>query len=294
MSNWESTYQKLLFDVRHTGEDIDGERTGVGTRRKIFSHLHIPSVQKEFPALTMRRVAPRISFWETMMFLRGETDTKFLEDKKIEIWKGNTRREFLDKNPELAHLPEGNMGKGYGYQWRNFGGVDQLQSLFSTLTNNPYDRRAIISAWNVGELTQMALPPCHIDHQYAMRKDGHGGWLLQSLFHMRSVDLVFGLPYNMMSYAFLLQAFANHLSHLRGEEVAAGSMDYVGFDSHIYKNQFDMVDELVTRTIQVPPTLSIHKELKHLDDLLSLDWSDISINNYNALPDVKAKPAMAV
>lgn len=293
---WEYEYLKLMRLITNYGEDVDGERTGVGTKRVIGSMIRVDSVYRTFPALTIRRVAPRISVWETIMFLRGLTDTRFLEDKGIEIWKGNTRREFLDKNPELANLPEGDMGKGYGYQWRNFGGVDQVELMLDTLTKSQYDRRAIISAWNPGQVNQMALPPCHIDHQYTIEtKMEHCGFkFLNSAFHMRSVDTVYGLPYNMMSYAFLNFAFANYLTHSRQEAILPGSMVFFGFDCHIYKNQLPMVKELLGREPQTAPGFHIDKQLQTFDDLMNLEWSDCRVTNYNPLPDIKNKPGMAV
>ncbi len=245
-----------------------------------------------------------------MFFARGESDTKKLEEKKINIWKGNTSREFLD-SVGLNHLPEGSLGRGYGVQWRDwrsstidcfdnkygnsndaeryFGAIvdvkhtDQLKNLLDGLKNDPNGRRHIISSWNVGELDQMALMPCHYLQQYYVR-DGK----LDSLFSMRSTDTIYGLPYNLMSYAFLNHAFAKILG------LEPGNLTYFGADVHIYKNQLWMAEEMVKREERPFPQLIIHKELKTLDDFLSLEYSDVELVDYDPHPDFKDKPPMAV
>ncbi len=302
-------YVDLLKDIIENGVD-KGDRTGVGTRA-VFGRSMRWNLQDGFPIITTRKVAFRIAFEETMFFLRGESDTTKLEEKKIKIWSGNTTREFLD-NRGLTTLPVGDMGRGYGVQWRDwkfteiisaaesvslhdgseevFYGAkvrtkttDQLTELIDGLKHDPNGRRHIITAWNPGELRLMALPPCHITHQYIVN-DGR----LDSSWLQRSVDSVFGLPYNIMSYAFMNVAFAKLL------KLEPGQLVFFGNDVHIYNNQLAMAQEQITREPRTLPTITITKELNTLDDLLSLEFSDIFIDGYDPYPDFKDKPPMAV
>lgn len=301
-------YIDLLKDIIENGVN-KGDRTGVGTRA-VFGRSMRWNLQDGFPIITTRKVAFRIAFEETMFFLRGESDTTKLEEKKIKIWSGNTTREFLD-NRGLTALPVGDMGRGYGVQWRDWKSTeivsstdsvilhdgsevfygakvrtkttDQLAELIDGLKRDPNGRRHIITAWNPGELGLMALPPCHITHQYIVNNGR-----LDSSWLQRSVDSVFGLPYNIMSYAFLNVAFAKLL------KLEPGELVFFGNDVHIYNNQLPMAQEQITREPRSLPTLTITKELNTLDDLLSLEFSDIVIGGYDPYPDFKNKPPMAV
>jgi thymidylate synthase len=316
-------YHKYLNNIFLDGIDRP-DRTGVGSRAQ-FGKSFTVNLSDGFPITTTRKVAFRIAFEETMFFLRGETDTKKLEEKKINIWKGNTSREFLDKMG-LNDLPEGDMGKGYGYQWarwdsyefaniKNFriagedfsdmpeNGVglftvpsvevydatvivrhiNQAKEMLERAKKNPNDRRLLISAWNVAQLTETPLVPCHLIHQYQIL-DGK----LNSLWFQRSVDSVYGLPYNVMSYAFLNIAFSKYLG------LTPGTLTFMGGDCHIYSNQLWMVEEQLKRFPFDLPTLNINKELNTFKDILELEYSDIELVDYEAHPDFKDKPPMAV
>ena len=260
--------------------------------------------------ITTRKTAFRIAFEETMFFLRGETDTKKLEEKKIHIWEGNTSREFLDK-VGLNYLPEGHLGKGYSFQWRNFGGsygqnvindpnerhmiyeprydvsvggIDQVAALVEGMQKDPQGRRHIITAWNPLQTKEMALPTCHLYQQYRVTSSGK----LNSSFVMRSWDFLYGAPFNIMGYAFLNHAFAKLL------KLEPGKLSAFGNDVHLYDNQLDIARDQITRTPFALPTLTITKDLKTLDDLLALEYNDIVIEGYQAHPDYKNKPKMAV
>ena len=288
-------YLELLQDIMDNGFDKES-RTGIATR-SVWGRTLRWDLSKGFPAITTRRVAFRIAFEETMFFLRGDRQTKHLEDKKINIWKGNTSREFLDSRG-LNWLEEGDMGYGYGHQWRNFGGYDakdspddwhytgfdQVAQVLHEMKNDPYSRRHLITAWNPQQIYGMALPPCHIIHHYQVTPDGK----LNSAFLMRSNDVPFGLPYNIMGYAFLNHLFAAYLGYEPGELV------YMGTDVHIYHNQFAMVQEQLKRDPLPLPRLNILKDIDSLDTMFNLQYNDVELQGYEPHPDIKDKPSMAV
>jgi len=302
-------YIDLLKDVVANGVDKP-DRTGVGSRA-VFGRMLRWDLSKGFPIQTTRKVPLRIAFEETMFFLRGETQTKLLEEKNVNIWKGNTSREFLDKRG-LKHLDVGDMGKGYGYQWRHWEtlredrtwnplteavspkysrgpDVDQIAELLNGIKADPYGRRHVVTGWNPGQLNQMALPPCHMLHMYSVEGEftvGEG--VLNNCFVMRSNDVPFGLPFNIASYALINHIFAKHLGMTPGELV------YFGWDVHIYQNQMDMVAEMLDRKPRPLPTLVIKKDLPTFDDILNLQWEDIELIGYDPYPDVQNKPGMAV
>jgi len=288
-------YLELLQDIIDNGITKE-DRTGVGSRSVWGRCLHF-DLQEGFPAITTRRVAFRIAFEEAMFMLRGDRNTKILEDKNINIWKGNTSRNFLDARG-LEKFEEGDMGYAYGWQWRNFGGwdagdapeewhysgIDQLTKMIEEIKANPFSRRHVITAWNPQQINDMALPPCHIFQQYQVTPDGK----LNSSFFMRSNDVPYGLPYNIMVYGFILTALAKLLGY------EPGTLVYQGNDVHVYLNQMDMVKEQLTREVRSLPTLKINKDLNTLDDLLSLEYEDVELIGYDPHPDIKDKPPMAV
>lgn len=285
-------YLDLLKDVMDNGQDRP-DRTGIGSRF-VNGRLLRWNLQDGFPMLTSRRVSLRIAFEETMFFLRGLSDTKLLEEKNINIWRGNTSREFLDSRG-LTQLPEGDMGRGYGVQWRDWrshgsnASVDQINLMLQGIRQDPHSRRHVVTGWNPGELDQMALPPCHMLQMYTVSGEfSTESGRLNNCFVMRSNDVPYGLPYNIMSYALLNHIFAQHLG------LAPGELVYMGWDVHIYNNQFEMVSEQLERTPGALPTLRITKDLSTIDDIMQLEWSDIQLKGYNPQPDIKNKPKMAV
>lgn len=290
-----NNYQDLLRDILENGFEKD-DRTGIGSM-SVWGRSLRWNLADGFPILTTRKVSLRIAFEETMFFLRGDRQTKKLERKGIKIWSGNTTREFLDDRG-LDWLEEGDMGYGYGHQWRNFGGwdagqcldewkyegVDQVRNLIDGIRRDPFSRRHIVSAWNPQQIHESALPPCHILHQYQVTPDGK----LNSSFLLRSNDVPFGLPYNIMGYALLNHIFAKHLGYEPGELV------YFGNDVHIYKNQVEMVREQLQRKPYPLPTFVIEKHLPTFESMMNLRFSDVTLKGYKAHPDIKSKPKMAV
>ena len=284
-------YLDLLKDVMENGVDRP-DRTGIGSRF-VNGRILRWDLKQGFPIITTRKVSLRIAFEETMFFLRGQSNTKLLEEKNINIWRGNTSREFLDARG-LTNLPEGDMGRGYGVQWRNWRSsndceVDQISQLLENIKTDPNGRRHVVTGWNPGELNQMALPPCHMMHMYSVEGEFTvTSGRLNSCFVMRSNDVPYGLPYNIMSYALLNHIFAKHLG------LEPGDLVYMGWDVHIYNNQFDMVREQLTRTPTALPELYIDREVSTIDDIMALDWADIRLEGYDPMPDIQNKPKMAV
>jgi len=293
----------LIQDILTNGVD-KSDRTGIGSKA-VFGRQLRWDLSDGFPIITTRKVPLRIAFEETMFFLRGETNTKLLEEKKINIWKKNTSREFLDGRG-LHHLPEGDMGKGYGYQWRHWETmdakmtwswsdeeniervkrgpeVDQIRELLEGIKKDPFGRRHVVTGWNPGQLHEIALPPCHMLHMYSVTPDNK----LHTSFVMRSNDVPFGLPFNIMGYALLNHIFAKHLGLTPGELV------YMGWDVHIYQNQMDMVREQLTRTPRKLPTFNIKKDLSTFEDIMNLQWEDVELIGYDPYPDIADKPEMA-
>lgn len=306
MSNFEKQFLFTMQDILVNGVDRP-DRTGIGSRAIWGCNIEI-DLTEGFPIVTTRKTTARIAFEETWFFLRGETDTKALEAKKINIWNGNTTREFLDARG-LNFLPEGHLGKGYGFQWRNFGGgyppglpdpqhvglihadyrkldgsgVDQVMQVLHGLKNDPNGRRHIISGWNPQQLDQMALPPCHLYQQYQVL-----GGKLNSMFLMRSWDFLYGAPFNIMGYAMLNHAFAKYLGLEPGKLLA------MGCDVHLYDNQLEIATQQVEREPFPLPKLTITKELNTIEDIFALEFTDFVIEGYEAHPDFKNKPGMAV
>lgn len=292
-----NSYIEAVRHVYRHGEDVFNERTGSMIRT--CSGLTIRHDSSEsFPIPSARRVSLRIAFEEIMFFARGRTDTKILEKKKIGIWKGNTSREFLDAKG-LYHLPEGDMGKGYGYQWRNFFGTDQLSRLFTNLLLDPSSRQHLVVAWNPAELHLMALPPCHFSFQVLIKNNR-----LDLIAYLRSNDLPYGTPYNLMGYGFIQSVLVNYMN-ANGFNIKAGELILQIGDAHMYQNQYEgenaFVYSMIERYMEVQlkkemnapkPVLKINKEIKTFQDFLDLEFSDLTLENYDPQPDYKNKPNM--
>jgi thymidylate synthase len=205
-------------------------------------------------------------------FFNKFTNTRGMVDRALRQQAGNTTNWIFIK--EVAPP---------GYVWRQKFYIDQIEDLLNGLKTDPFSRRNIVTGWNPGNLEKTALPPCHIMNMYSVDNGK-----LHSNFVMRSNDVPFGLPFNIASYALINHIFAKHLGMQPGELV------YFGWDVHIYQNQMEMVKEILERSPRPLPTLSIKKDLSTFDDILSLEWEDIELLNYDPYPDVKNKPGMAI
>lgn len=261
-------YHDLLRHVLDTGVDKK-DRTGTGTR-SVFGYQMRFNLQDGFPLLTTKKVHMKSIIHELLWFLQGDTNIKYLTDNGVSIWN-----EWADK--------DGNLGPVYGYQWRSWptpdgGQVDQITNLIHQIKNNPDSRRLIVSAWNVGVIDKMALPPCHLLFQFYVA-DGK----LSCQLYQRSADLFLGVPFNIASYSLLTMMIAQVCGLKLGDFV------HTLGDAHIYSNHFEQVNLQLTRETRPLPTMHINPEAK---DIFSFKYEDFRLENYDPHPAIKAAVAV--
>jgi len=286
----EQGYLDLIHDILCQNVEYP-DRTGTGCK-KLFGARLVFDLQESFPKATVRKTPLRIAFQEFWMFLRGTTNTKWLEDKGIKIWQGNTSREFLDSRGMTA-FPEGSMGYAYGYQLRNFGGVhDQLREVYDNLRDDPFSRRHYVSMWCPSMNQWMALLPCWHSHQFCCEMTRHGDIVLHLHVQSRSADVVYGMQFNYQQYALYLKAMAESLGY------EAGTLICNIADAHVYRNQYEYAAETLKRNFDVSSTRSVtfKKPLDSLEDIMALSWEDIEDKgqSVNTEPYKATKPSMAV
>jgi thymidylate synthase len=232
-----------------------------------------------------------------LWFLSGSTDASLLQEQGIKIWDGNSSREFLD-NRGLTHLPKGDIGAGYGFQWRHFGatyktckddyngqGFDQIAFIINELKNNPTSRRIFMSAWNANAIDDMALPPCHVSAQFYVEFDDNGEKHLSCQMYQRSVDTFLGCPWNIMSYATLTHLLAK-LTDMKPKELIMCMGDV-----HIYCNHVEQVKEQLSRQPYHFPTLKISDCVKN-KKIEELNINDFELIDYKYHPAIKATMAV--
>jgi thymidylate synthase len=281
----ELKYLELLRNIIDNGSER-GDRTGTGTKSIFGTNLRFSLEDNTLPLLTTKKVFFKGVVEELLLFLRGETDTKKLEAKGVNIWKGNTSREFLDSRG-LKLTPEGDMGLGYGAQWRDFngtsnkGGVDQISKLIEGIRKDPCSRRHLVSAWNPSQEHLMALPPCH--YSFQMYVDNGK---LSCMFNMRSVDTLLGLPFNIGSYALLTHIIAKTC------DLTAKELIFSGADTHVYINHIDAAKIQLGRVPYSFPKIEIMKSLSSINDIENLAFEDFELNDYNCHPAIKAVMAI--
>ena len=285
----EEGYLDLVADVLHNGVDVKNERTGEVCRTLFDAKFVIPEGQH---FLVTHRPAPlRLAYEEFWLFLRGEMNTKKLEEKGCNFWVGNTTRDFLDRRG-LGYLPEGHLGLAYSAQWRNFGGeygiqegcwdtpdysrlddygVDQLYELTQGLRNDRYSRRHIVTLWNPMQSNHMALTPCWYTSQYVVLPNKQGKDTLHVKLINRSLDVPFGMLYALQQY----RLFQIALCKMFGFELGELSADIT--NAHIYHNQLEYAKEISDRDLGVNGKVEIIKELNSLDDLLTMTWDDVRV-----------------
>jgi thymidylate synthase len=246
-----------------------GDRTGTGTI-SIFGTQSRYNLEDGFPLLTTKKLHLKSIIYELLWFLRGDTNIKYLNDHKVSIWD-----EWADEN--------GDLGPVYGHQWRswpdyNGGVIDQIQYVVDQLKNNPDSRRMIVSAWNVAEVNKMALPPCHTIFQFYVA-DGR----LSLQLYQRSADTFLGVPFNIASYALLLQMMAQVTG------LKAGDFIHTTGDTHLYLNHIEQAKLQLTREPRPLPTMKINPDVKSIFDF---QYEDFELVGYDPHPHIKAEVAV--
>jgi thymidylate synthase len=263
----DTQYEDLLRHVLEHGSSRP-DRTGTGSR-SIFGHQMRYDLQRGFPLITTKRVHVRSIAYELLWFLRGDRNVGWLRDHGVTIWD------------EWA-APDGDLGPVYGVQWRSWptpdgGHVDQIAGVLDTLRSDPHSRRMVVSAWNVGEIPQMALPPCHTLFQFYVA-DGR----LSCQLYQRSADLFLGVPFNIASYALLVHMVAQQVG------LEPGDFIWTGGDCHIYDNHLDQVREQLSREPYPFPEL----RLKPAPSLFDYTYEDLEVVGYQHHPALRAPVAV--
>lgn len=288
INNGEHQYLSLLRSILETGEERDGRN---GKTLSVFAERLVFDLKEGFPLLTTKRVFWRGVVEELLWFLRGSTDAKELQAKGVRIWDGNTSREYLD-SVGLNHYAEGELGPGYGFQWRCFGGdypqrengIDQVRYLLEELSKNPHGRRAVLSAWNPKQAKQMALVPCHVLYQFYIGNKG-----LSCQLYCRSQDICAGTPFNIASASLLTTILASLL------DVPTDRLVLVMGDAHIYEQHIENAKVQAERVPFHPPQLKIRKAVPpkdcDMDEKIRwiecLEYTDLELTDYECHPPLK-------
>ena len=261
-------YLTLLEHVKLNGQKKE-DRTGTGTL-SVFGYQMRFNLNDGFPLLTTKKVHLKSVIYELLWFLSGDTNIKYLKDNNVSIWD-----EWADEN--------GNLGPVYGHQWRSWPTsegkeIDQISNLITQIKKNPDSRRLIVSAWNVGEINKMKLPPCHCFFQFYVA-DGR----LSCQLYQRSADIFLGVPFNIASYALLTQMIA-HVCDLK-----YGEFIHTLGDAHIYINHIDQVNEQLSRKPKKMPKIKINPSVKNI---FNFKYGDFSLEEYDPYPLIKAPVAV--
>ena len=261
-------YLTLLEHVKQNGQKKE-DRTGTGTM-SVFGYQMRFNLNESFPLLTTKKVHLKSVIYELLWFLSGDTNIKYLKDNNVSIWD-----EWADEN--------GNLGPVYGHQWRSWPNsedkeIDQISNLITQIKKNPDSRRLIVSAWNVGEINKMKLPPCHCFFQFYVA-DGR----LSCQLYQRSADIFLGVPFNIASYALLTQMIA-HVCDLK-----YGEFIHTLGDAHVYINHIDQVNEQLSRKPKKLPKIKINPSVKNI---FNFKYEDFSLEEYDPYPLIKAPIAV--
>ncbi|MBB3697886.1 thymidylate synthase [Flammeovirga yaeyamensis] len=258
-------YHELLERILKEGAE-KGDRTGTGTR-SVFGHQMRFDLSEGFPVLTTKKLHLRSIIHELLWFLKGDTNISYLTENGVRIWN-----EWADEN--------GDLGPVYGKQWRSWAGadgevVDQISWLVNEIKTNPNSRRLVISAWNVGELSKMALMPCHALFQFYVA-DGK----LSCQLYQRSADVFLGVPFNIASYALLTVMIAQVC------DLEPGDFVHTLGDAHLYNNHIEQAELQLTRDFRTLPTMAINPDVK---DLFEFKFDDFKLEGYDPHPHIKAE-----
>lgn len=274
--NFDLQYAHLLKEVLMNGHDNVEDRTGNGRRRLFSKKLVMDVSDNQVPLLRLRRIGPRIGFRECQWMMNGDTDVKTLQDDGIHIWDGNTTAEALAAAGK-SHITPNTIGKGYGYQFRNFNGVDQLANVMDQIAKNPHGSRHVINLWNPADLQDMALPPCHLMYEFFVYDDK-----ISIYQHMRSADLILGVPTNVVFATTMLKLVAK-LHNLKPDTVVTDMTD-----CHIYLNHIDATRRILGAVPKlnalVQPKFDLGDiEINSIDDMVSLPWKKEYIQDYDPI-----------
>ena len=271
MNILDKQYQNLLQTILDFGVEKK-DRTGTGTK-SIFGYTIRHNMKEGFPALTTKKLAWKQVVSELLWFLTGQTNIAFLHKHNNHIWDGDY---------EKSRRTDGDLGPIYGKQWRKWDGkngrIDQIDDLVRELKTNPDSRRLMVSAWNVGELDQMVLPPCHYGFQ-AWTREEDGKRYISLMWNQRSVDTFLGLPFNIASYALLLQIIANEVNMIPDELI--GNLG----DTHLYLNHIEQAKEQIGRTSFELPQLKTEAKM---DGICCNVPDDFILEGYQYHPTIKA------
>lgn len=290
--HFEHVYLNALRDILETGERrVSRNATTISK----FSVKLDFNIREQFPLLTTKQMYWKGIVAELLWFLRADTNSKHLEDQKVNIWKPNSSREYLD-SIGLNNYPQGTCGPIYGFQWRHFNapyrgvdatyteedGVDQLAECIRQIREDPNSRRIFMSGWNPQQLKEMCLPPCHVSYQFYVNSENE----LSCMMYQRSGDMFLGVPFNIASVALLTHILAN----ITGKTV--GNISIVIGDAHIYESHLDAVNLQLTREPKAPCTMHI-KDAGDGDALKKnpedFKAEDFVLIDYTAYPAIKAE-----
>lgn len=261
-------YLNLLHRILEEGK-VKTDRTGTGTK-SIFGHQMRFNLEDGFPVLTTKKLHLKSIIYELLWFLKGDTNVKYLQEHGVSIWD-----EWADEN--------GDLGPVYGHQWRSWpdhrgGTIDQIQNVIDLIKHHPDSRRMLVTAWNPADISEMALPPCHCLFQFYVA-DGR----LSLQLYQRSADTFLGVPFNIASYALLLQMMAQVTG------LKAGDFIHTTGDTHLYLNHIEQAKLQLTRTPRELPQMKLNPDVKSLFDFR---YEDFELLNYDSWPHIKAEVAV--
>lgn len=261
-------YLDLLHRILEEGK-VKTDRTGTGTK-SIFGHQMRFNLEDGFPVLTTKKLHLKSIIYELLWFLKGDTNVKYLQEHGVSIWD-----EWADEN--------GDLGPVYGHQWRSWpdhrgGTIDQIQNVVDLIKHHPDSRRMLVTAWNPADISEMALPPCHCLFQFYVA-DGR----LSLQLYQRSADTFLGVPFNIASYALLLQMMAQVTG------LKAGDFIHTTGDTHLYLNHIEQAKLQLTRTPRELPQMKLNPDVKNLFDFR---YEDFELLNYDPWPHIKAEVAV--
>lgn len=261
-------YLDLLHRILEEGK-VKTDRTGTGTK-SVFGHQMRFNMEDGFPLLTTKKLHLKSIIYELLWFLKGDTNVKYLQEHGVRIWN-----EWADEN--------GDLGPVYGHQWRSWpdhhgGTIDQIQNVIDLIKHHPDSRRMLVTAWNPADISEMALPPCHCLFQFYVA-DGR----LSLQLYQRSADTFLGVPFNIASYALLLQMMAQVTG------LKAGDFIHTTGDTHLYLNHIEQAKLQLTRTPRKLPQMKLNPDVKSLFDFR---YEDFELLNYDPWPHIKAEVAV--